>query len=60
MIEKILNGYYKAKFLRKRLCDVRIVVWSETEPKTIESISYQEYWKIKDMLIGAEELLCIY
>ena len=54
MIEKILNGYYKAKFLRKRLFDVRIVVWSETEPKTIESISYQEYWKIKDMLIGAE------
>lgn len=54
MIEKIINGYYKAKFLRKRLCDVRIVVWSETEPKTIESISYDEYWKIKGMLIEEE------
>ena len=54
MIEKIISGYYKAKFLRKRLCDVRIVVWSETESKTIESISYDEYWKIKGMLIDAE------
>lgn len=34
MIEKIINGTYKAKLLKKRLCDVKIIVWGNGEPKT--------------------------
>lgn len=51
MIEKIISGFYKASLYKKRLCDVRIVVWNDNEPKTIEYVSYQEYYLIKDYLI---------
>lgn len=55
MIEKIINGTYKAKLLKERLCDVKIIVWGNDEPKTIEQISYAEYAVIKPYLIKEGE-----
>lgn len=40
MIEKIINGTYKAKLLKKRLCDVKIIVWGNGEPKTKNLMTY--------------------
>ena len=51
MLEKIIKGIYKAKLLKARLCDVKIIVWNDNEPKTIEQISYNEYAIIKPYLI---------
>lgn len=50
MIEKIISGFYKASLYKKRLCDVRIIVWNDTEPKSIEYCSYKEYEQIKPYL----------
>jgi hypothetical protein len=47
MLEKIIKGVYKAKLLKTRLCDVKIIVWGDGQPKTIEQISYAEYDVIK-------------
>ena len=41
MLEKIIKGVYKAKLLKARLCDVKIIVWGDGTPKTIEQISYK-------------------
>ena len=54
MLEKIIKGIYKAKLLKTRLCDVKIIVWNDDEPKTIEQISYKEYAIIKPYLIKQE------
>lgn len=51
MLEKIIKGVYKAKLLKARLCDVKIIVWGDGTPKTIEQISYKEYAVIKPYLI---------
>lgn len=51
MLEKIIKGVYKAKLLKARLCDVKIIVWGDGTPKTIEQISYKEYAVIKLYLI---------
>lgn len=51
MIEKIKSGFYKASLYKERLCDVRIVVWNDTEPKSIEYVSYAELEEIKPFLI---------
>ena len=48
MIEKTINGTYKAKLLKKRLCDVKIIVWGNGEPKTIEQVSYNEPYLVKE------------
>lgn len=53
MLEKIIKGVYKAKLLKARLCDVKIIVWGQ--PKTIEQISYREYAVIKPYLIKEGE-----
>lgn len=50
MLEKIIKGGYKA-----RLCDVKIIVWGDGTPKTIEQISYKEYAVIKLCLIKEGE-----
>jgi hypothetical protein len=50
MIEKIISGFYKAKLYKKRLCDVRIVVWNDNEPATIEYCTFDEYEQIKPYL----------
>lgn len=50
MIEKIIDGTYKAKLIKKRLCDVLILVWGNGEPQTIEHISYDEFEEIKELL----------
>lgn len=55
MIEKIINGTYKAKLLKKRLCDVKIIVWGNGEPKTIEQVSYNEYNIIEPYLVKEGE-----
>lgn len=55
MIEKIINGTYKAKLLKKRLCDVKIIVWGNGEPKTIEQADYNEYAIIEPYLIKEGE-----
>lgn len=55
MIEKIINGTYKAKLLKKRLCDVKIIVWGNDEPKTIEQVSYNEYSIIEPYLVKEGE-----
>lgn len=55
MIEKIINGTYKAKLLKKRLCDVKIIVWGNDEPKTIEQVSYNEYNIIEPYLVKEGE-----
>lgn len=57
MIEKIINGTYKAKLLKKRLCDVKIIVWGNGEPKTIEQVSYNEYNIIEPYLVKRESNL---
>ena len=46
MLETIIKGVHKAK-----LCDVKIIVWGDGTPKTIEQISYKEYAVIKPYLI---------
>lgn len=46
---------YKAKLLKTRLCDVKIIVWGDGQPKTIEQISYAEYAVIKPYLIKEGE-----
>lgn len=51
MLEKIIKRVYKAKLLKARLCDVKIIVWGDGTPKTIEQISYKEYAVIKPQLI---------
>ena len=51
MIGKIKSGFYKASLYKKRLCDVRIVVWNDSEPKSIEYVSYEEFEEIKPFLI---------
>lgn len=55
MLEKIIKGVYKAKLLKARLCDVKIIVWGDGTPKTIEQISYKEYAVIKPYLIKEGE-----
>lgn len=50
MIEKIISGFYKARLYKKRLCDVRIVVWNDNEPATIEYCTFAEYEQIKPYL----------
>ncbi len=55
MLEKIIKGVYKAKLLKARLCDVKIIVWGDGTPKTIEQISYKEYAIIKPYLIKEGE-----
>lgn len=55
MIEKIINGTYKAKLLKKRLCDVKIIVWGNGEPKTIEQVSYNKYNIIEPYLVKEGE-----
>ena len=55
MLEKIIKGVYKAKLLKTRLCDVKIIVWGDGQPKTIEQISYEEYDVIKPYLIKEGE-----
>lgn len=57
MLEKIIKGVYKAKLLKTRLCDVKIIVWGDGQPKTIEQISYAEYDVIKPYLIKGENNL---
>lgn len=49
MIEKILNGQYTAKLIKKRLCDVLIWV-SDGSDNSREQISYDEYEEIKYLL----------
>ena len=51
MIEKIKSGYYKAELYKKRLCDVLIYVWSDTEPCTLEHITYNELLEVEDYLV---------
>lgn len=46
---------YKAKLLKKRLCDVKIIVWGNGEPKTIEQVSYNEYNIIEPYLVKEGE-----
>lgn len=55
MLEKIIKGVYKAKLLKARLCDVKIIVWGDGQPKTIEQISYRKYAVIKPYLIKEGE-----
>lgn len=55
MLETIIKGVYKAKLLKARLCDVKIIVWGDGTPKTIEQISYKEYAVIKPYLIKEGE-----
>lgn len=55
MLEKIIKGVYKAKLLKERLCDVKIIVWGDGTPKTIEQISYKEYAIIEPYLIKEGE-----
>lgn len=57
MLEKIIKGVYKAKLLKTRLCDVKIIVWGDGQPKTIEQISYRKYAVIKPYLIKEENNL---
>lgn len=51
MIQKILDGTYSARLLKKRLCDVAIVVWGNGEPATVEHISFSEYRTIESVLL---------
>lgn len=60
MLEKIIKGVYKAKLLKARLCDVKIIVWGDGTPKTIEQISYKEYAVIKPYLIKEENNLPLF
>lgn len=60
MLEKIIKGVYKAKLLKARLCDVKIIVWGDGTPKTIEQISYKEYAVIKPYLIKRENNLPLF
>lgn len=55
MLEKIIKGVYKAKFLKARLRGIEIIVWGDDTPKTIEEISYKEYAVIKPYLIKEGE-----
>lgn len=55
MLEKIIKGVYKAKLLEARLCNVKIIVWGDGTPETIERISYREYAVIKPYLIKEGE-----
>ena len=51
MIEKILNGEYIAKLIKKRLCDV--LIWVSNPDGTNgsrELIDYTEYEEIKHLL----------
>lgn len=51
MIEKILNGEYVAKLIKKRLCDV--LIWVSNPDGTDgsrEQIDYDEYENIKHLL----------
>lgn len=43
------------KIIKARLCDVKIIVWGDGTPKTIEQISYKEYAVIKPYLIKEGE-----
>lgn len=60
MLEKIIKGVYKAKLLKARLCDVKIIVWGDGQPKTIEQISYKEYAVIKPYLIKEGRIISLY
>lgn len=55
MLEKIIKGVYKAKLLEAGLFNVKIIVWGDGTPKTIERISYKEYAVIKPYLIKEGE-----
>ena len=51
MIQKILNGEYIAKLIKKRLCDV--LIWASNPDGTDgsrEQIDYMEYQEIKHLL----------
>jgi hypothetical protein len=50
MLEKIKSGYYSARLIKCRLCDVLIWVWNSEEPGTREQIEYSEYEEIKHLL----------
>lgn len=55
MVEKIIKGVYKAKFIKARLCGITIVVWGDGQPETVEQINYREYTAIKPYLIKEGE-----
>ena len=53
MLHEQFNRYVFC--LKARLCDVKIIVWGDGTPKTIEQISYKEYAVIKPYLIKEGE-----
>ena len=51
MIQKILKGEYIAKLIKKRLCDVLILVSNQDgTDSSREQIDYDEYEDIKHLL----------
>lgn len=46
-----LYGVQSRGWFKARLCDIKIIVWGDGTPKTIEQISYKEHAVIKPYLI---------